>query len=118
MILSCPSNNPPFIPLKAFPALSVETTGTVLTGSQITASANLNGWTGPVYSTFVGSSGPVWAPLQLYSNGKYTIIIPAGVHGQSYLLLTKTLSSVNDDTIVAGPAIVMIGGTDGVPNSA
>jgi len=117
MIVSCPSSNPTFLPLKAFPALTVTNSGngTILTGSKITVQAKLD-WTGPVYAAFVGSTGPVLAEIES-NNGSYTVTIPANVHGQSYLLLTKHKKRVNDDTIVAGPAIVMISGTDGAPTT-
>jgi len=114
-IVSCPSDNPTFLPLKAFPALTVKSNGKVLTGSTITASADLKGWGGSVTAFFVTVTGPVSAPITSSGKGSYTITVPAGIHGQSYLVLTKNATTVSDDTIVAGPAIVEISGTDGAP---
>jgi Ferritin-like domain len=115
MIVSCPADNPKFLPLKAFPALTVTSKDSPKTGDKITVSAKVDG---SVYAGFVGSTGLVSAPIQPCGDGKYTVTIPAGVHGQSYLLLTKDAKKATDDTILAGPAIVMIAGTDGVPASA
>lgn len=114
-IVSCPPNNPQFLPLKAFPALTVTSEGAVLTGSKITVQAMISNWSGPVYAAFVSATGPVWAQLESGEQHQFTVTIPAGVHGQSYLLLTKDPQTVTDDTVVAGPAIVMISGTDGAP---
>jgi len=117
-ITSCPSSNPTFLPLAAFPALKVVGTGPFFTGTNLTVSAAIPKSTSPIYAAFVTVTGPVWAPISLWGNGDYMVTVPAGVHGQSYLLVTKSSSAATDDTILAGPAIVMISGTDGVPGVA
>jgi hypothetical protein len=35
-------------------------------------------------------------------------VVPAGVNGQSYVVLTTCKEKVNDETVAAGPAIVEI----------
>lgn len=115
--VSCPSSNPA-LPVKAFPSLSVTSTGIVVTGSQITVATG-KGYTapsGPVYAAFITLTGPVWTPVTASSDGSYTVTIPSGVAGQTYLVLTSSNSSVTDDDTVAGPAIVEIGDTVGVPS--
>jgi hypothetical protein len=114
-IVSCPSSNPSFLPLKAFPSLTVTSKGTILTGTNITVSAKIPQGTAPVYAAFVTITGPVFTPASLWGGGQYMVTIPAGVHGQSYLIFTKDPKTVSDDTTIAGPAIVEISGTDGAP---
>ena len=71
-----------------------------------------------VYAAFITVVGPVFANVTTNGSGMYTITVPAGIHGQSYLVLTKDPKTVSDDTVIAGPAIVEISGTDGYPNMA
>jgi hypothetical protein len=115
-IVSCPSSNPSFLPLKAFPGLTVTSSGTVKTGSKITVLAKSSWGGGTIYAAFVTVTGPVWATVVPSGNNVFTVTVPPGVHGQSYLLLTKDPKVATDDTIVAGPAIVQISGTDGAPS--
>lgn len=70
-------------------------------GFNFTSNSNLS-------AAFVTITGPVWAPLKLLSNGQFIVTIPAGVEGQSYIVLTSSMSGVSDDNIVAGPAIVEV----------
>jgi hypothetical protein len=115
-IVSCPSSNPAFLALKAFPSLSVVSTGAIKTGSSITVQSKLTTYNGPLYAAFVTVTGPVWAKISVWgAPGGYNVIVPAGVHGQSYLVITKGNSAVTDDSIISGPAIVEISGSDGSP---
>lgn len=52
-------------------------------------------------------SGPVFADLTKVDGG-YTAVVPEGFNGQGYVVLTACKDRVNDDTVVAGPAIVEI----------
>ena len=119
MIVACPADNAAFIPLKAFPALSItsDANATIVTNSTIEVSAVLANASAPVFASFVSVTGPVAATIAPCGTapGSFTVTIPAGVHGQSYLLLTSDPAVVSDDTVVAGPAIVMIAGTNGAP---
>ena len=108
-IKSCPSTNPP-LPLKAFPALTAKSeSGLVSTGYHLnlTTTATIPA---KVYAYFITVTGPVDADLKKY-NGQLEVVVPPGIAGQSYLVLTSAKGTVTDDTIIAGPAIVEIAGT-------
>lgn len=112
-IVSCPSTNAA-LPVKAFPKLVLGTTGTITTGTTIkllTPGYVLeakDGATVQIYAAFFTVTGPVFANATRVDGG-FTIVVPAGVAGQSYVVLTGCKSAVvNDNTIVAGPAIVEI----------
>lgn len=106
-IVSCPNSNPA-LPVKAFPSLTSTTSGTLLAGSQVTLATG-KGFTasGPVYAAFITVTGPIWATITP-SDGGYTVTIPDGVDGQSYVVLTSSNDSVSDDDIIAGPAILEV----------
>lgn len=110
-IVSCPASNPA-LPVKAFPALSVTSTGTIKAGSTITLGtegytlAAADGKT-PIYAAFITVTGPVYANVTAVDGG-FSLVVPAGVNGQSYVVLTACTDAVNDDTVAAGPAIVEI----------
>ncbi|KAJ5350250.1 hypothetical protein N7541_007977 [Penicillium brevicompactum] len=109
-ITSCPSSNPQ-LPVKAFPSLTMVPSGNVMNGStatlvagtgfNTTSSSNLS-------AAFITVIGPVYAPLKSVGNGHFVVTIPGGVAGQSYIVLTTSMSGVSDDNIVAGPAIVEV----------
>lgn len=116
-IVSCPSGNAnkPQLPLKAFPALTLATTGTIKSGDEVTLlttgykleSAN----NAPVYAAFVTVTGPIYVDATPVEGG-YKITIPEPAtglpNGQSYLVLTGCKDAVNDDTVVAGPGLIEI----------
>lgn len=112
-IVSCPSTNAP-LPLKAFPSLSVAPTTatpiksgdtiTLLTPDYILAPAD--GKT-PLYAAFITVTGPIYTDATPCEGG-FSIVVPEGVNGQSYAVLTACKDAVNDDTIAAGPAIIQI----------
>jgi len=115
-IVSCPADNPTFLPLKAFPALTVQNTDKLYTGSSITVQSADTSLSGDVYAAFVTVTGPVFTTIAPWgAPGGYNVVIPAGVHGQSYLVLTSNNTAVSDDTTLSGPAIVPISNTDGHP---
>jgi hypothetical protein len=111
-IVSCPSSNP-VLPVMAFPALTATSTGTLQTGSQVTLATGSN-YKAPstVYAVFITVTGPVFTPVTP-SNSGYSVTVPAGVSGQSYVVLTSSNSTVTDDNIVAGPAILEVGAKNG-----
>jgi hypothetical protein len=110
-IVSCPTSNPA-LPVKAFPSLTVTSTGAIQTGSTITLGtegyklAAADGRT-PIYAAFITVTGPVYANVTAIDGG-FSLVVPPGVNGQSYVVLTACTDAVNDDTVVAGPAIVEI----------
>ncbi|KAF2664117.1 hypothetical protein BT63DRAFT_101222 [Microthyrium microscopicum] len=117
-IVSCPSSNPTFLTLKEFPGLTVSSQDAkIKTNTVLDVYANIPDDT-TVYASFATVTGPVFAEIQCTGHGDYEVTVPAGVHGQSYLIFTSSNSTVNDDTTLAGPAIVEIKGTDGAPKYA
>ena len=108
-IVSCPSSNGA-LPVKAFPSLMMSSMDAVMTGSQVhlMAGSGFNTSTSDVNAAFITVTGPVWAPLKSMGHGKFTVTVPKGVAGQSYVVLTKGNEQATDDNIVAGPAIVEV----------
>ena len=110
-IVSCPTSNPA-LPVKAFPALTLGTTGTIKAGSTITLLTDgyklvaADGKT-PVYAAFITATGPIYVDATAVSGG-FSLAVPEGVNGQSYVVLTGCKDAVSDDTVAAGPAIVEI----------
>jgi len=110
-IQSCPPSNPT-LPLKAFPKLMASSTdkqikmgSTVMLstpGYDLVAKNNA-----AVYAAFITVTGPVYANATKVDGG-FTVKVPQGVNGQSYVALTGCSEAVNDDTVAAGPAIVEI----------
>ncbi|KAJ5623656.1 hypothetical protein N7490_012261 [Penicillium lividum] len=107
-ITSCPSSNPQ-LPVKAFPSLTMVPSGNVMNGSTATLVAGTDGFnTSNLSAAFITVTGPVYAPLKSLGNSQFVVNIPGGVEGQSYVVLTNSMSGVSDDNIVAGPAIVEV----------
>ena len=102
-IVSCPSSNPT-LPVKAFPELVASGPKPILTGNTVTLTTpgyQLVGANGAqLYASFVTVTGPIFVPVTVTSAG-YQITIPAGVNGQSYVILSSCNTSVSDDTTIA-----------------
>ncbi|OQD84639.1 hypothetical protein PENANT_c012G07093 [Penicillium antarcticum] len=109
-IVSCPSSNGA-LPVKAFPALTMSDMSAVMTGSKVSlmAGSGFDMSATDIMAAFITVTGPVWAPLESMGDGKFTVTVPEGVAGQSYVVLTKGNKMATDDNIVAGPAIVEVG---------
>jgi hypothetical protein len=107
-ITSCPSTNAP-LPVKAFPVLSASSKDTTIkVGSTITLTTKGYKVTGgKVYAAFITVTGPVFAEATEVSGG-FTAVVPEGISGQSYVVLTSCNTAATDDTIVAGPAVVEV----------
>jgi hypothetical protein len=114
-IVSCPSSNPAFLTLQPFPALALTSTGNVTSGGYVTVKPTTPITTNPFYAAFITITGPVFTNVTLWGEGNYNVTIPAGVHGQSYLVFTKNSTAATDDTVIAGPTIVQVSGSDGAP---
>jgi hypothetical protein len=110
--VSCPSGNAK-LPVIAFPQLTLGTTGTVKSGDTIlllTEGYRLLPQLGShsfIYCAFITITGPIFVPTTAV-NGGFELVVPAGVNGQTYVVLTGCDQFVNDDTIAAGPAIVEV----------
>ncbi|KGO40823.1 hypothetical protein PEXP_086350 [Penicillium expansum] len=114
-ITSCPSSNGA-LPVKAFPSLMMSSMDAVMTGSQVQlmAGSGFNTSVSDVNAAFITVTGPVWAPLKSMGDGNFTVTVPKGVAGQSYVVLTQGNKQATDDNILAGPAIVEIGKKTGM----
>lgn len=110
-LASCPSSNSK-LPVKAFPSLSMASMAPAMSGAQVelmTGSGfNTSIDTSNVYAAFITVTGPVWAPAKSAGSGKFTVTIPKGIAGQSYVVLTMGKTQATDDNIIAGPAIVEV----------
>ena len=60
-----------------------------------------------IYAAFIAVTGPTFVPATPVKGG-FTVKIPAGFAGQSYVVLTSCKDTVNDDTVAAGPAIIEV----------
>ncbi|KAL6788025.1 ferritin-like domain-containing protein [Trichoderma sp. SZMC 28012] len=106
-ITSCPSSNSP-LPIKSFPRLQLapatampvapDSTITLLTPADKGAQ---------IYAAFIAVTGPTFVPAKAV-NGGFSITIPKGFAGQTYVVLTTCNESVTDDTTAAGPAILQV----------
>lgn len=110
-ITSCPSSNPT-LPVKAFPALSVDpAVKEVKTGDTITLltpNYTVKGADGQkIYIAFIAVTGPTFVEASPVKGG-FSVKIPEGFAGQTYAVLTGCNESVSDDTTVAGPALIEI----------
>lgn len=52
-------------------------------------------------------TGPVFVPATAVAGG-YSVVVPVGVNGQVYVILSACNKRVNDETTAAGPAIIEI----------
>jgi hypothetical protein len=113
-VVSCPAANTakPQLPLKAFPTVALGTTGTIVSGQTITletpgyALEPADGST-PIYAAFITVTGPIYADTKAVEGG-FTTVVPSGIDGQSYVVLTACKDRVTDDTVAAGPAIIEV----------
>jgi Ferritin-like domain len=112
-IKSCPLSNPP-LPVRAFPALTLATTGPIKANSTIVlqtpgyvlsrpAASN----SAQLYGAFITVIGPIFVKATPVAGG-YSLVVPPGFNGQSYVVLTACDEKVSDATVAAGPAIIEI----------
>ncbi|KAH6679716.1 hypothetical protein B0J14DRAFT_304944 [Halenospora varia] len=109
--VSCPLTNAA-IPVKAFPSLILNTDGPIASGDNIqllTPSYRLEGIDGEakMYAAFITVFGPIFADV-VPCEADYEVVVPEGINGQSYAVLTGCTGEITDDTVGAGPAIVEI----------
>lgn len=101
IITSCPASNPA-LPFKTFPSLKISTEGPYYPGQSISYSTSA---TGASYAAFITGTGSQFVPI---SGSSGSVMIPEGIVGQSYMVLTNTNSSSMDAATVAGPAILYV----------
>lgn len=110
-IVSCPSDNPA-LPVKAFPKLAAAASkDAVKTGSTVTLETpgyTLKGAEGQnIYAAFIAVTGPTFVEATAVDGG-FTVEIPEGFAGQTYVVLTSCKEYVSDDSVAAGPAIIEV----------
>lgn len=110
-IVECPSTNPA-LPFKSFPILEAQATGNIHSGDTITLLTpgyefRARDGASPMYFAFLTVTGPLIGIATPVAGG-FQIVVPEGINGQSYVVLTGCEEDINDDTIAAGPAIVEI----------
>ncbi|TWU71432.1 hypothetical protein ED733_002318 [Metarhizium rileyi] len=112
-ITSCPKENPA-LPVKAFPKLTLDPgmAKSMMAGDVVTFQTPGYTLQAPegstqVYAAFIAVTGPTFVPATPV-NGGYSVKIPEGFAGQTYVVLTGCNESVTDDTVAAGPAIIEI----------
>jgi len=98
--------------------------GPIKTGSTITLTTSkdngspykIDGGGAPLYAAWISASGPIFVPATPRGDMlSWDVVVPAGIHGQNYVLLTGCNDKVSDDTVTAGPTIVEVQGSDGAP---
>ncbi|KAF5971992.1 hypothetical protein FBULB1_8939 [Fusarium bulbicola] len=110
-ITGCPKENPA-LPVKAFPALAASASSSeIKTGDMVTLMTpgyTLEGAKGQsVYAAFIAVTGPTFVEAKAVDGG-FSVEIPEGFAGQTYVVLTGCKDVVSDDTVAAGPAIIEI----------
>jgi hypothetical protein len=106
-IKSCPETNAP-LPVKAFPTLTASSMDMpIKTGSKVMLSVKDMHIEGKVYGAFITVTGPKFVDAMAVKGG-FEVMVPEGIAGQSYVVLTNCNTAATDDTIVAGPAVVEV----------
>jgi len=97
MIKSCPPTNPT-LPVKAFPALTI---ASPKPGSTVSVTFDAGGSSGPLWVAFFTGLDKEFVEIK---DGQVTI--PSDLLGTVYAVVTTSATDANDDTIIAGPAIL------------
>jgi len=99
-ITSCPATNPA-LPVKAFPTLTASA-GPYAAGDKVKFTWDNS--TDGQYAIFLSGLNQVAAGFD--SDGM--VVIPEGVTGQVYVVISSQNETVSDDLTVAGPAVLEI----------
>lgn len=111
-ITGCPKDNPT-LPVKAFPKLALDATTSTPVKTGDTVTLQTPGYTlkaadgQSVYAAFIAVTGPTFVEAKAVDGG-FSVEIPEGFAGQTYVVLTSCNEVVNDDTVGAGPAIIEV----------
>ncbi|KAI9786356.1 MAG: hypothetical protein M1816_008017 [Peltula sp. TS41687] len=62
----------------------------------------------PIYAAFFSGLEPYIIPVKTVGHDYVIEKLPAGISGQTYVVLTKDPAKATDDTIIAGPAILEV----------
>lgn len=60
-----------------------------------------------MYAAFIAVTGPTFVEATPVDGG-FSVEVPEGFAGQTYVVLTGCDKSVTDDTVAAGPAIIEV----------
>lgn len=115
--MSCPQPNPLLaLGIQAFPRLSVNATAPITVNSTIVLETSgyvlidPNGNSGgALFGAFMSITGPIFVPATPVTGG-YSVVVPPGVSGQTYVVLTACNEKVTDETTAAGPATIEVVG--------
>ncbi|KDQ20388.1 hypothetical protein BOTBODRAFT_100240, partial [Botryobasidium botryosum FD-172 SS1] len=110
-IKSCPSTNPA-LPVKAFPALTTTTTGSVKAGDKLCLSSP--GWNAGSSQLFVAFFSGLSTYISAYDASENSTMVPSELttEGTVYAVITSVNGTVTDDNTVAGPIILSIAGSN------
>ena len=98
--VSCPKSNPP-LPVKAFPTVTATGKAPFRAGSTVVFKpAEPLHPHGDVYAAFITVTGNIYKKVTP-SNGGFSVVIPKGVNGQTYVVLTACEDRVTDDSTIA-----------------
>ncbi|KAG6063216.1 hypothetical protein E4U16_000990, partial [Claviceps sp. LM84 group G4] len=62
-----------------------------------------------IFAAFIAVTGPTFVEATAVDGG-FTVKVPQGFAGQTYVVLTGCNNgTVSDDTVVAGPAVLEVG---------
>jgi len=98
-ITSCPSSNPA-LPLTTFPTITIQQ-ASVSAGETITVQFSTS-TAGPYYAAFFTGLSTVFVAVQ-HDN---SVVVPSGLLGTVFMVVSTSNSSVTDGNTVAGPAIL------------
>lgn len=116
-IVSCPESNGA-LPVKAFPRLSLDLTCNRIATNETIVLQTME----PIadaekdemyFAAWISVTGPKFVDASFDQGRGFSTMVPAGFHGQSYVVITKQDGCVTDDCVVAGPAIVEVEGANG-----
>ncbi|KAF8068058.1 ferritin-like domain-containing protein [Lyophyllum atratum] len=97
-IKSCPESNPP-LPVKAFPTLTVPPTAE---GEHAKLEFEAHEDHTQLYAAFLSGTGTVFVEI----NDKNEVLIPEGLLGLVFVLVTSDGGKVADESTVAGPTML------------
>ncbi|KAF4621453.1 hypothetical protein D9613_000056 [Agrocybe pediades] len=96
-IVSCPSTNPA-LPVKAFPALTLDKAAP---GKKTSVHVSQKSGSGPTFIAFLSGLDTTFVPIE---GGQ--VLVPNGLKGQVYAVATSSATEASDATILAGPAVL------------
>lgn len=99
-ITGCPSSNPS-LPVKAFPALTAEMSGSQI---KLTPASGTTLPNQPLYAVFVGYPT---SQVGAYDPSTGLVDVPYMQYGQQYVVISTSMEAT-DDNIVAGPGVIEI----------